>query len=141
MPEDDASDADCQNGAKAVLCRRSDAQTPQHEKGVKGHQRETPDEPPFLGKDGEREVAVLLVQEHELILRPFHETLPNPTPVAYGDSSLMWIPIVSENILVWIEPSVDALVLIAAQTVAPEHRCDYHAADAEPAQAPRLSSH
>ena len=45
---------------------------------------------------------------------------PEPPAVAHRDSRLVRIPVVPEDILVGVEPRVDALVLVAAQPVAPE---------------------
>ena len=85
------------------------------------------DEAPLLGEDREREVAVLLGQEHELVLRPLHEALAEPAAVADRDARLVGVPVVAEDVLVRVQPRVDALVLVAAQAVAPEDRAEEQA--------------
>src|SRR5207244_974663 len=92
VPEDDAPDPRREDRSEAVLRRRRDPKAPEHEQAVEPHEEQRPEDPPLLREDREGEVAVLLVEEEELVLRALHETLAEPAAVADGDARLTGVP-------------------------------------------------
>src|SRR5262249_4394103 len=92
LPEDHCTDADRQRGAEAVFALRGDPDGPDAEERVETKHENAAHKPPFLGEDGVREVAVLIGQELELILRTPHITLAEDSAVSDSDLCVVRLP-------------------------------------------------
>ena len=96
---------------------------PEHEERVEHDEKHAPDEAPVLGEHGEREVAVLIGQEEELVLRPAHEPLARgrpPLPIAMR----AWCACqpAPRMFASGFRNAVIALLLVALEAVAPDDR-------------------